>query len=398
MLEARERAETTSSEEIVARIQEVAREARGRAEEIDRERRFPEDLFDAVEKAGCFRIVAPKEFGGLELPLSTLNEVVHEAARGNGSLGWLLMVGSSQSIGNGLWKEEVVRENLEKYPDLRVRGVIAPKGIATPVEGGYSISGQWPFASGGPRPHIVGGTCIVMEDGKPRMTAQGEPELIMAMMDAKDVTFHDNWHTLGMRGTDSCDVSVENLFVPEVRTYGFDAMHNCYDTPVSHLPLRVALSFPHCALALGIAAGALDDVKELARTKRASMNPTLLLAEDLMFLHALGEQTLEYTANKAFLDRTTEQCWQAGIDRRELSDREILSVRLMANYITNACLEIVNWAYRAVGSTSVYENCYLTHRLRDMHICTQHASTFADPYRLLGKAEMGEKLTPAELF
>ena len=398
MFESWERAETTTSEEIVVRIREVGREARVRAEEIDRERRFPEDLFDAVEKAGCFRIVAPKEFGGLELPLSTLNEVVLEAGRGNGSLGWLLMVGSSQSIGNGLWKEEVVRENLEKHPDLRVRGVIAPKGIATPVEGGFTISGQWPFASGGPEPHVVGGTCIVMEAGKPRMTAQGEPELIMAMMDAKDVTLHDNWHTLGMRGTDSCDVSVQDLFVPEVRTYAFHEMHNCYDAPVSRLPLRVALSFPHSALALGIAAGALDDVKELARTKRASMNPTLLLAEDPMFLHALGEQTLKYTANKAFLDQATQLCWQAGVERRELSDQEILSVRLMASYITKACLEIVTWAYEAVGSTSVYENCYLTYRIRDMHICTQHASTFTDPYRLLGRAEMGEKLTPAELF
>ncbi len=266
------------------------------------------------------------------------------------------------------------------------------------MEGGYSITGQWPFASGGPNPHMVGGTCFVVKDGKPVTTDHGEPDMILAMMEAKDVTFHDNWYTLGMRGTDSCDVSVKDLFVPEVRTYSIHDMHNCYDSPVSRLPLRVALSFPHSALALGIAAGALDDVRELAKTKRASMNPTLLLGEDVMFRHALGEQTMKFAVNKAFLDQVTQQCWQAGLDKRELTDQEVLTARLMANYITHACLEIVTWAYTVVGSTSVYESCYLSGRLRDMHICTQHASTFADPYRLLGKSALGEKLTPAELF
>lgn len=398
MLKLRDRVETTTSEELVERIREIAAEARERAAEIDRERKFPEDLFDQLEKAGAFRICAPKEFGGFELPLSTMNDVVFEGARGNGSLGWLLMVGSSQSVGNGLWNEEVVRENFEKYPDLRIRGVIAPKGYATPVEGGYSITGQWPFASGGPNPHMIGGACLVMENGQPRLTESGEPDLILAMMEAKDVTFHDNWHTLGMRGTDSCDVSVKDLFVPEVRTYSVHHMHNCYDAPISRLPLRVGLAFPHCALALGIAAGALDDVKELAKTKRASMNPTLVLGEDEMFRQALGEQTLKYTANKAFLDQMAEQCWQAGLEGRELSDKEVLTARLMAHYITKQCLEIVTWAFTSMGSTSVYEDCYLTYRIRDIHICTQHASTFTDPYRILGKAELGVELTQAERF
>ena len=78
--------------------------------------------------------------------------------------------------------------------------------------------------------------------------------------------------------------------------------------------------------------------------------------------------------------------------------KEVLEARLMANYITDVSVRIVDWAYTVMGSTSVYENCQLGRRLRDIHICTQHASCFSDPYRNLGRVVMGEELTPRELF
>ena len=43
---------------------------------------------------------------------------------------------------------------------------------------------------------MVGGTCFVMEDGKHKMTGHGEPEMIIAMIEAKDATCPDNWRTL----------------------------------------------------------------------------------------------------------------------------------------------------------------------------------------------------------
>lgn len=383
---------------MLSGVRAVAQKAAQRRDEIDRAAKFPADLFDELESTGAFRVCAPRKFGGLEMSLAQLNALVFEGARGLGSLGWLIMVGTSQSIGSGLYPEETVQKIFGDNEYVRTRGVIAPKGVAVPVEGGFLISGQWPFATGGPKPDYVSGNSIVMVDGKPRLGPTGHPEAIIAMMPASEVEFLDTWHVIGMRGTDSCDVKVKDVFVPTAMTFNLMAPSTCFDTPVARLPLRVALSFPHCALALGIAQGAIDDLTELAKTKRASMNPAALMGDDIAFRHDLGRRTVQLAAAKAMLDRFADECWAAGEARRELAPQQILTTRLMANYITSECVEIVDWAYTAGGSSSVFDGSSLQTRFRDIHVATQHASCHADAYRLLGAVMLGEELTPQQLF
>lgn len=383
---------------ILAGVRKVAAQCAERAEQIDRDRKFPADLYDALEATGAFRLCGPKRFGGLELTLGQANELVYEGARGTGSMGWLMMVGVSQSIGGGLYPEATVEALYGMDHPPRTRGVIALKGMAVPVEGGYRVSGRWPFASGGPNPDIVSGHCVVLEDGAPRIGPEGVPETLMAMMPAGEVRFLDNWHTIGMRGTDSCDVVAQDVFVPREKTFSLLSAQTCFDTPAARLPLRVALSFSHCALALGIAQGALDDIARLAETKSASMNPMQKLRDDVLFRHELGRKTVQLEAARAFLDQFTEMAWQAGVDRRELTPKETLTGRLMAGFITGQCTEIVDWAYTRSGSTGVYDGSSLQMRMRDIHVATQHASCQPDGYQLLGAAMLGEELSPRELF
>ena len=383
---------------ILEAVRKVAASAGERADQIDRDRKFPADLWEQLEASGAFRLCAPKRFGGLELSLGQANELVFEGARGTGSLGWLMMVGVAQSFGQGLFSEETNEKVLYARPNVRTRGCIAPKGMAVPVEGGYQVSGQWPFASGGPDPDYVTGNCIVMEDGRPKLGAEGLPEAVMAMMPASQLEFLDNWHALGMRGTDSCDVKADGVFVPLSMTFSLHDPTTCFDTPASRLPLRVALSFSHCALALGTGQGAVDDIVALSKTKRATMNPLALLAEDPVFRDELGRNAVRLRSVRAMLDQVTSECWKAGEENRELAPQQILTARLMAHHITHECLAIVSWAYTRAGSSSVYDGSSLQRRLRDIHVATQHASTHTDPYRLLAASMLGEELTPQELF
>lgn len=383
---------------ILETVRSVAAKAGERAVEIDEARKFPADLFDELEATGAFQLCAPKEFGGLELSLVQANELVFEAARGNGSLGWLMMVSVAQSFGSGLYPAETVEKILYARPDVRTRGCIAPKGAAVPVEGGYRVSGQWPFASGGPDPDYVSGNCIVMEDGRPKIGPEGVPEAVIAMVPASEVEFLDNWYVLGMRGTDSCDVRVKDAFVPKALTFDLQNPATCFDTPAARLPLRVALSFSHCAVALGIGQGAIDDLVELAKTKRSAMNPKALLGEDPVFRDELGREVVRLTSVKTMLAQITAECWKAGEEGRELTPQEILTARLMAHHITHECERIVTWVHTRTGSSSVYDGSSVQRRLRDIHVATQHAATHSDPYRLLGAVMLGEELTPRELF
>jgi alkylation response protein AidB-like acyl-CoA dehydrogenase len=237
-----------------------------------------------------------------------------------------------------------------------------------------------------------------MENGKPRLSPDGEVEMVMALATADQAQFLDNWHVLGMRGTDSCDVILRDAFVPKAMTFNLHDMHCVYDMPAAKLPLRVVLSFPHCSVATGLAEGAIDDLLELAITKRASMNPNMLLGEDAVFRDNLGRAVVRLEGAKAMTRKIAADCWQAGVDGRELTAREVLSARLLANFVTSECTAIVDWAYTVVGSSSVHDGSTLQRRLRDIHVATQHASCHTDPYRNLGAVMMGVELSPRELF
>jgi alkylation response protein AidB-like acyl-CoA dehydrogenase len=384
--------------DVLEGVRRVGVDAARRGDELDRLGRFPKDLFDELCATGCFQAMLPKEFGGFELSLAEINELILAAAKANGSFGWLMMIGLPGPLLLSFLSPETATRLRTDYPRPRVRGAIAPKGVAIPTEGGYLVSGQWPFASGGPDPDLVGGNCLVIEDGAPRIGPDGVPHMLMAMFPAAQVEFLDTWHVLGLRGTDSCDVAVHEVFVPEDMTSNIFTATPWFDTPAARLPLRVVLALGHSSVALGIAEGALEDIAELAKTKRAAMNPGALLAQDPVFRHSLGEHALRLASMRALLDQATERAWQAGLVGRPLSARETLEGRTMAGYVTAECVKIVDAAYTMAGSVSLYDASPLQRRLRDIHVATQHVAATGESYRTLGAVLVGEELSPMELF
>src|SRR4051812_49262997 len=80
--------------ELIAAVRRVGQDVAKRAEEIDAAGKMPAELYDALEATMVFRALLPEEYGGLDLPLARVNDAVAEGARANGSLGWLLMVGT----------------------------------------------------------------------------------------------------------------------------------------------------------------------------------------------------------------------------------------------------------------------------------------------------------------
>jgi alkylation response protein AidB-like acyl-CoA dehydrogenase len=385
-------------DKVLEGVRDVARHAAERAEEIEHLRSIPPDLYDELEATGYFRSLAPLALGGFGFTLADVNELVIEGAKGDGSLGWVMMIGGHGPIFFAMMRPEAVADLLAATREPRFRGAIAPKGVATPVDGGYVVSGQWPFASGGPGTHFVAGNCIVMDNGAPRFNSEGIPELILAVMPADRVEFLDTWHVLGMRGTDSCDFAAHEVFVPGHMTTTFPGADGEVDAPWSSLPIRAILATGHASVAIGIARGALEEITRLAQTKRATLNPTALLADDPVFLHNLGEQSLRLRSAKALLDDATAVAWDAGLAKRQMSPVEILQGRTMAGYVTAECVKVVDAAYTAGGSTSVYDGSALQRRLRDIHVATQHVGATGESYRTLGRALVGGELTPMDLF
>lgn len=114
---------------------------------IERDRGLPFDLAHAVCEAGFFSLWLPKSMGGPELTPAGLARVVEVLSQADGSAGWLVGIGSSNSRLAGYLSESVAREIWGNGTSV-LAGTLNPAGIAVAVPGGYRVNGQWSYASG----------------------------------------------------------------------------------------------------------------------------------------------------------------------------------------------------------------------------------------------------------
>jgi alkylation response protein AidB-like acyl-CoA dehydrogenase len=118
-----------------------------RRDAFDKLRRLPDDVFDALADAGLFRLWLPKAVGGPELSPFEFMRVIEAASALDGSVGWLIGNGGGMSRVGGYVDRAVARE---WFSDRRgfVAAATGAVGTATPVKGGYRVTGRWPFGSG----------------------------------------------------------------------------------------------------------------------------------------------------------------------------------------------------------------------------------------------------------
>ena len=84
----------TTAEEVHAASEKLAPTLAGRAAEIERARRLPADLLEDLIAAGCFRLLVPREYGGVEADLPSALRALEVLSRADGSVGWTVMIGA----------------------------------------------------------------------------------------------------------------------------------------------------------------------------------------------------------------------------------------------------------------------------------------------------------------
>ncbi len=157
-------------------------------------------------------------------------------------------------------------------------GGFFPPRRAVPVEGGYRLSGRCTFNSNCHAATWILGLAHVYDDGVERLDENGAPVTLITLFPREKAEIIDNWDTLGMRGTGSHDVNVDDLFVPAERAVPFKPLEQpspAYSGPWHRLtiwPSVAGTAIP----ALGIAQAAIDEFAELATKKTPSYTTTML--------------------------------------------------------------------------------------------------------------------------
>lgn len=177
------------------------------AEDADQGRRLPEADITALREAGIFRLGAPRAFGGHAVSTRAALAITAELGRGCSSASWVVSVFYGASLLAGLFPDQVRQRIWGENPDATVSAARGVPVHAKTVDGGYSLTGRWGWASGVHHASWVG-LDVLTEPGAP---AQDRG---FALVPASELSLEDTWHMTGMRGTGSDTVVAEGVFVP----------------------------------------------------------------------------------------------------------------------------------------------------------------------------------------
>ena len=372
----------TESQQALQRARDLIPTVRGYSDQIDRERRLPAALVEQLKSAGLFHVLLPKDVGGLEVDPVNSARIVEEIARGDGSAGWCVML-AAQSCGFAGFIPKEEARTVYGNGGI-VAGTARPIGRAVAHDDVYEVSGRWPFASGSTHATWFAAECIIYDGESKRLDENGNERTKMLFVPASEVTIHDTWDTLGLRGTASNDFSIEHATVPQTR--GFQVL---VDPPVHEWALYRAepLAFiNHGAHAIGLARAAIDCAIEIAASKQGWGG--VLLNQTPRLQSAIAEASGLVGAASSYLYESSWALWQqalAGETQKPLR----ATVRLAASNAARASLQAVDLLHAAVGTSSIMASSPLSRILRDMHTASAHVMIGSMTYEAAGRALMG---------
>jgi indole-3-acetate monooxygenase len=364
----------------VARISPEIERASGEGESL---MTLPASSVSALTDSGLLRMKLPEVLGGFEADLITQYDVIEAMAYVDAAAGWCLMIGASCIAFPGAFLPDAAVEEIFRGPKVpRAAGSFAPTGAVRQTKGGYILNGRWPFASGVRHADWVHVGALVPDPESDR------PRHLMFMLQASRARLHDNWDTVGLRGTGSCDVSLDDVFVPT--SFAFDLLTGepARGGPFYRLGFPALVAYEHAAFALGVARRAVDTLLELAPSKRRGVPPSPLV-ERGSFQRDLGELDLRLRAARALVLERNRGAWATVTAGHTTDVRLQAELRGASVFATDVAVDIVTSAYRYAGGGAVYKPNILERAVRDLYTATQHVMVNSTAYETHGQALLG---------
>lgn len=377
---------------VLKDVEPLLPEIRARREEIERARRLPRDLADALGEKGLFSLEVPRAIGGTEATPEEVLRVIETISAADGSTGWCAMVGIVNNLSAGYMGEEGAREvfGTGRAPSA---GIAAPTGAAERVDSGVRIRGKWAFASGITHSDWVWAGCVVMENGSPRMTETG-PEVIHVCIPVADVQLEDTWHVSGLCGTGSIDFSIDDAFVPERRIFGLLDPSGHRPEPLYQLPALAWFVSHVAAVGLGIARGALDEVVEVAATKVPTLSRDVLADRPAAQL-GIARAEAALGSARAFLYATVADLWDSTCAGATVTQHQIALNRLACVHAAETAADVARSANVLAGGGSIHLSSALQRHMRDADAVAHHFTVSPHVWEDAGRVLLGRQ--PATL-
>ena len=362
-----------TAEEAVAVARSLAPKFAERAAHAEKIRHVPEESIEELNASGLLRLMQPKRFGGSELGLGVLMDVVLEICKGCSSTAWAYSNLASHAWNIGQFELQAQEDVWGDDPfALAATGFAFPCGKAIPVEGGYKVSGKYPFASG-----VDASTWMLVG----AMTEQtgGAPQRRLFLIPQADFKSQDNWQAYGLGGTGSHDVHMTDAFVPEHRSVSaeiFAAGQNLpgaklYSNKLFQMPTFAAFAYVLAVVPLGTAKAAVEQFTTNMRN-RAGTYTGSRIAE----LGPVQARIAEAAACVEFAETVIRRDWtdlEESLERNEFPTMETkLRWKRNAAFATSLAVRSIDTLMPAAGAAGLSLQLPLQRQFRDIHAASSH--------------------------
>ena len=381
--------------QLLQTVEDMLPEIRDAAAEIDAQRTLPKWLVQKMADAGVFRMLLAEEHGGLEAGPVTTSKVIERISSASGSVGWVAMIFSATAHWvAGYLDAGVSREVFPVNSSVTLAGTQVPHGRAVKTEGGWRLTGQWPFASGCHHADWLSTGSWMYDGNKPMMEDNGSPMWRLFLSLASSCKILDTWHTTGLRGTGSHDYTLEDIFVPDRLVIKHPAQDRPHRSELHYAYPGISVAMMS-AVSLGIAQAALDGLKELFREKVDRRNNRPVFG-DLEKQGELAKTDFLVGSAKSYLYDNLGEIWGRVQEGEQVPMDLRGRLRTACTSVVTASVQAVDLAYASAGATSIYASSNLERCFRDVHTAAAHAfvrpATMADGGKLLLGLEPDSKM------
>ena len=385
-----------AAQKVLAGVRDLLPVLRERAQATEDARVVPEGSVKALAETGFFRLLQPARFGGLEADPVTFYSAVRLIASACGSTGWVASVLGVHPWHIGLFALAAQEEVWAGDTETRVSSSYAPTGRARAEPGGHRLTGRWSFSSGcNHATWVLLGGFVVDDDGHP-------VDFRTFLLPIRDYTIDDVWDTVGLRGTGSNDIVVEDVFVPEHRSLGFTEMTKCRcpgqeanPGPLFRLPYGSVFSYSITAPIIGMAAGAYDAHVAYQRSRVRASYAGQKAAEDPHGQVRVAQAAAEIDAAWLALERNMADLLAHARAGEKIPIPLRLRVRRDQVLGTGRAISAVDLLFENSGGRALASGTVIQRHWRDAHAGRVHAIN--DPERALtmfGRGEFGLDVGP----
>jgi 3-hydroxy-9,10-secoandrosta-1,3,5(10)-triene-9,17-dione monooxygenase len=359
--------------EVIARARAMIPTLAQRSAEGRRERRVPDVTIVEMQRAGFFRVLQPKRWGGYEMDLNTFYEIQLALAEGDMSTAWVYGVSGVHPWFMALLDDRAAQEVWGSDSATLICSSLMPAGKAEPVDGGFRLSGRWKYASCCDHcDWALLGAMVAQDGGRP-------PAGRVFLLPRREYRSVDTWQVSGLQGTGSLDVLVEEVFVPAWRSQAMldnfmlrgpgQAVNtsSLYRLPFGQIFVRgISTS------ALGALQGMLNALMDYSKTRitraggRSSDNPfvQLLCAET-----AAAIDEMKTILHRNFRDLHDYAEWG------ETPPLELrLKYKFQSTAVTERCTLLAARIFKATGAAGLTDELPFGGILADLTAGRQHIS------------------------